>query len=60
MDSLKLIKGFDAPKISKYINSLHSIITHVSYNVFMLTMTYEYKLPDVSEKAPVFQAGGGR
>ncbi|MGB5636166.1 MAG: transposase, partial [Waterburya sp.] len=41
---------FDAPTIGKYINSLHNIIAYVSYNVAMLTMTYEYKLQPTTEQ----------
>ena len=44
MDSPKLIKRLDASHISNFIKTLHSIIACVSYNGFMLTMTYEYKL----------------
>ncbi len=50
MDSLKPIERLDASKIGKYIKSLHSIIAHVSYNVPMLTMTYEYKLQPTAEQ----------
>ena len=49
-DFLKPIEGFDAPKIGKYTKSLHNIIAHVSYNVSMLTMTYEYKLQPTTEQ----------
>ena len=50
MDSLKPIERLDASKIGKSIKSLHSIIAHVSYNVPMLTMTYEYKLQPTAEQ----------
>ena len=52
---MRELEGFDAPKIGKYIKSLHSIITHVRYNVAMLTMTYEYKLQPTPEQTAIIQ-----
>ncbi|WP_324293458.1 MULTISPECIES: transposase [Moorena] len=50
MDSLKPIEGLDAPIIGKFLKYLHNIIAHVSYNLAMLTMTYEYKLEPTAEQ----------
>ncbi len=70
MDSLKPIEGtgrinswgnpkrqplFDAPKIGKYIKSLHNTIACVRYNFCMLTMTYEYKLEPTSEQITIIE-----